>query len=181
MNKYRPAALTLATCAAGLSLAACSAGITTAGPATSSPAASRTTASAPASGTTSSTPSTGSTGRSTASTGRSTARTVRAGGSVSFPIPPRAEVIDNTTFDKQIEVVIGSVSPQKASSFYTSALPRAGYTITLNTLGTSGGSTMLAIQFTGHGYKGTIGAGSNLPGVSGSFGKDFLEITLSRR
>jgi hypothetical protein len=90
-------------------------------------------------------------------------------------------VIENLTFDKQIEVVIGSVSPQKASSFYTSVLPQAGYAITLNTLGSSGGSTTLAIEFAGHGYKGTIGAGSNLSGIGGSLGKNFLEITLSKR
>jgi hypothetical protein len=106
------------------------------------------------------------------------------GGSIGrFPIPPGAKVIENINVDKQIEVVIGSVSPQKASSFYSSALPRAGYKVTINGLSSSGNSSTLGIEFTGHGYKGDITAGSNLSGVSlpSSGGKDFLAIILSRQ
>ena len=42
-----------------------------------------------------------------------------------------------------------------------------------------------AIEFTGHGYKGTIGAMSNLPSAAPSFagvnGKNFTGITLTRQ
>jgi hypothetical protein len=163
MNRYRSAALGLVTCAAGLSLAACSAGITTTTPASS-----------PKSSTPAASPAATHTARASS--------TVNIGGSIGrFPIPSGGKVVENFALDKQIEVVIGSVSPQKASSFYTSALPKAGYTITLNTLGTdSKHGTTLAIQFSGHGYKGTISAGSNIPGVSLGNSKDFLAILLSK-
>jgi hypothetical protein len=166
MNKYRSAALVLVTCAAGLSLAACSAGITTASPATSTSAASRPAAA-----------------RSSSGTASSSVNTVALGGSIgSFPIPAGAKVVENISVDKQIEVVIGSVSPQKAASFYSSALPRAGYKITMNGLSSSGNSSTLGIEFTGHGYKGDITAASNLSGVSlpSSGGKYFLAIIFSK-
>jgi hypothetical protein len=57
-------------------------------------------------------------------------------------------------------------------SFYGSALPTAGYTITENTNATGADINGTAIEFTGHGYKGTIGA------VSGSSGT-VVGITLT--
>jgi hypothetical protein len=165
MYRYRSAALALAACAAGLSLAACSAGITTA---------------PPAPGPTSSRPATSATASSNLD---SSGGTVSVGGSIgNFPIPSGAKVVEKINIDKQIEIVIGSVSPQKASSFYASALPQAGYKVTLNGLSSSGNSTALGIQFTGHGYKGIISAASNVPGASlPSTGKDFLAILLTKQ
>ena len=94
MNRYRSAALTLVTCAASLLLAACSAGITAAPPTASSPAASSShpAASRPASGSS------------------SPGSTVSAG-SISFPIPPGAKVVENVTSGKQIAIILSSVSP----------------------------------------------------------------------
>jgi hypothetical protein len=71
------------------------------------------------------------------------------GGSIGrFPIPPGASVVENTADGKQNEAIIGSVSPQKASTFYTSALPRADYKITMNELGTNGNQgSALGIEF----------------------------------
>jgi hypothetical protein len=55
------------------------------------------------------------------------------------------------------------------SSFYSSVLPKDGYKITMNTLTSENNGTGAAIEFTGHGYKGTIGALSNLPTQAPSF------------
>ncbi len=168
MNTHRSAALVLATCAAGLSLAACSAGITssaTSSPAASSRAASRSAAASPASG---------------------SGSAVSVGGSIgSFPIPPKAQVVENATENKQTVIILSSVSPSEVSSFYTVALPRAGYKIASNSLATLNSNTGAAIEFTGHGYKGTIGAVSNLPTTGVSLGgvstKNFVGITLAPR
>ncbi len=163
MNIYRCAALTAVTCAAALSLAACSAGITTSQAAPSQ------------------TPSRSATASPTASGG-----TVSVGGSIgSFPIPAHAKVVENITEGSQTVILLGSVSPSEVSSFYTSALPRAGYKITMNTLATMNNGTGAAIEFTGHGYKGTISAESNLAStgvsVGGLNGKNFVGITLTKR
>jgi hypothetical protein len=83
MNKYRPAAVALAACAASVSLAACSAGVTTTSTAT------------------------------TAAT--------------------------------------------SSSSPSGTATPAAGYTVSTNSVINQGSNTVVLIQFTGHGIKGTIG------------------------
>jgi hypothetical protein len=168
MNRYRSAAVALVTGAAGLSLAACSAGITSAS-ATPSPtaSASHSAASRPTSGSSSS------------------GSTVSVAGLGSFPIPARAKVVENATMDKQTVILLGSVSPSQVSSFYSSVLPKDGYKITINTLTSENNGTGAAIEFTGHGYKGTIGAVSNLPAQAPSFagvnGKNFTGITLTRQ
>jgi hypothetical protein len=169
MNRYRSAALALVTCAASLSLAACSAGITAAAPTASSPAASssHSAASRPASGSS------------------SPGSTVSAG-SISFPIPPGAKVIENITSSKQTAIILGSVKPAEVSRFYTSVLPKDGFKITNNTLASENNGSGAAIDFRGHGYKGTIGAVSNLssPGVSigdGVNSSNFTGITLTRQ
>jgi ABC-type phosphate transport system substrate-binding protein len=144
MNKYRPAAVALAACAASLSLAACSAGITTTSTATtaatSSPSPSRSATAAPAS--------------SSASAGRM----ISVSGNVSsFPVPAGAKVAENVSYNKSISVGFGKVTLARVRSFYTQALPRAGYTITSNSAASEGGGVIL-IQFTGHGYKGQVSA-----------------------
>jgi ABC-type phosphate transport system substrate-binding protein len=146
MNTYRSAAVALTACAAGLSLTACTAGTTTASTAATSPAA-RTSASASALASVSQA------GPALAS------RTIKVSGEFgSFPIPARAKVVENVASDLGAIVFFDQVTPAKVSSFYAQALPRAGYTITVNSVISQSGGTVAFIQFTGHGVKGTIDA-----------------------
>lgn len=69
------------------------------------------------------------------------------------------------------------MTPSVVDSFYSRALPQAGYTITQNASGTSGGGSLAAIEFTGHGLKGSIGALSSL-GIIFPGGGD-IGITLT--
>ncbi len=141
MNKYRSSAAALAACAASLSLAACSAGITTTSTATTSPAApSRTSASA------------------SASASLAVAiRMIQVSGEVgSFPVPAGAKVVQNIGGSQETIVIFKMITPAKVSSFYAQALPRAGYTVTANSVITQSGNTVTYIQFTGHGVKGNI-------------------------
>jgi hypothetical protein len=149
MNKYRPAAVTLAAC---LSLAACSAGITTASTATTA----ATSSSSPGrTGTTAS-----------ASPSAPAGRVLSVTGKVkSFPVPAGAKVAENISFENSISIGFGKVTPAKVRSFYTQALPKAGYTITGNSAASESGGLIL-IQFTGHGYKGQISTFANDPDPS---------------
>jgi hypothetical protein len=158
MNSYRLMAMTVTSCAAGLSLAACTAGITKANPVTSpSPTASHNVSSPAAS------PS----HTASASASAGSGDTVRVEAPIgSFPIPRGAQVVANMPCGKQDLIELGSVTPPQVSTFYTSALPRAGYKVTNNTL-TSDPNTgtpqgMAEITFTGHGYTGLIIAMANL-------------------
>jgi hypothetical protein len=82
-----------------------------------------------------------------------------------FPVPSNAHVLTNITCSGQTIIGLTSVTPSQVSSFYGSALPRAGYTISTNTLipaslsGLPGSAA--EVDFTGHGLKGTIDAESN--------------------
>ena len=146
MNTYRSAAVALTACAASLSLTACTAGTTTASTAATSPAA-RNSSSASASASVSQA------GPALAS------RTLKVSGEFgSFPIPARAKVVENVASDPGAIVFFDQVTPAKVSSFYAQALPRAGYTITVNSVISQSGGTVAFIQFTGHGVKGTIDA-----------------------
>jgi hypothetical protein len=149
MSNYRSAALAAAACAASLTVAACTAGITTAAnsPATSAPAPTRSASVAAA-----------------ASSAASSGRMIAISGSLSFPVPAGAKVGENIADSKEDVVIFGSVIPAKVSSFYATALPRAGYVISANSVISQGGGTVAFIQFTGHGYKGTIDALSKFPG-----------------
>jgi hypothetical protein len=146
MNTYRSATVALAACAASLSLTACAAGTTTASTAATSPAA-RNSSSASALA-------------SVSQAGPALAgRTIKVSGeSGSFPIPARAKVVENVASDPGAIVFFDRVTPAKVSSFYAQALPRAGYTITVNSVISQSGGTVAFIQFTGHGVKGTIDA-----------------------
>ena len=143
MSRYRPAAVALAACAASLSLAACTAGITTPSTATTSPAApSRSGSSASASA--------------SASLAVAT-RTIQVSGPVgSFPVPAGAKIAQNITTSQDTIIFFSLVTPANVSSFYARALPRAGYTVTTNSVVSQSGSTVAFIQFTGHGVKGNI-------------------------
>ena len=166
MNKYRSTALALACCAASVSVAACTAGITTASttaaPATSTPAPSHSASVARSS-----------------STPASSGRMITVTGSVgSFPVPARAKVTDNIAIDqKNVIVAFGSVTPADVSSFYATALPRAGYTISGNSVVSEGGSIVAFIFFSGHGYKGDIGALSKAPASDASLGLGTKNVT----
>jgi hypothetical protein len=86
-------------------------------------------------------------------------RTIKVSGEFgSFPIPARAKVVENVASDPGAIVFFDRVTPAKVSSFYAQALPRAGYTITVNSVISQSGGTVAFIQFTGHGVKGTIDA-----------------------
>lgn len=172
MKRYRLAAMAAMSCAAALSLAACTAGITTARSARSSSPAPRRAASS-----------------ARAARPANAVRTVAVNAPIgSFPIPSGAAVIENISGHNQIEIGLGSVSPEEASSFYLSALPRVGYKITLKTLVTGSGTgttgPVAEIEFTGHGYKGTISALAHMnatPGVSLGNGKNIVVIILTRK
>ena len=123
-------------------------------------------------------------GLSSPSNSSSPGRTVTVEGLIStFPIPSGAKLDENVTDDKTILIFLSSVTPSDVSSFYASALPRAGYTITVNSLTDLNGAKIAAIEFTGHGYKGTISAASKLPASQVSLGgvsnKNFTGITLN--
>jgi hypothetical protein len=183
MNACRLMALAVTTGAAGLSLAACSAGITTASPpASRSPATSRTASPVAAAA---SHPSPAS---------ASPADTLSVNAPLgSFPVPHGAQVLFNSVCDRQVLIELSAVTPAQASSFYIAALPRAGYKITGNSMITGTGkglpSAAAEIEFTGHGYKGTITGVSNLgalastgpspASVPGGIAKNFIAITLT--
>ena len=152
MNPYRCAAVALATCAVALSLAACSAGVTTGGPPP-----------APSQGTSAASPDAATSGRPTpsptASKPAASGTVIQVSGAVGrFPVPAGAKVAENITTSLETIVIFGSISPAKVSAFYAQALPRAGYTISGNSVITESGNLMAAIQFAGHGFKGNIDA-----------------------
>lgn len=148
MNTYRSAAVALTACAASLSLTACTAGITTASTVATSPAARNS----------SSVSSSASASASHAAPALAS-RTITMSGEVgSFPIPARAKVAENVASASGVIVFFDQVNPAKVSSFYAQALPRAGYTITTNSVVSQSSGTVAFIQFTGHGVKGTIDA-----------------------
>jgi len=146
MNTYRSAAVALTACAASLSLTACTAGITTASTAATSPAARNSSSASSSASVSQAAPAIAS-------------RTIKVSGEFgSFPIPARAKVAENVASDRGAIVFFDQVTPAKVSSFYAQALPRAGYTITANSVISQYGSNVAFIQFTGHGVKGTIDA-----------------------
>ena len=168
MNKHRPAALALAACAASLTVAACSAGTPS--------ASSSTTSSATSAATSSGTSSSGAPG-SAASAGSSSApptsgppiagRTITVKGALgSFPVPAAAKVAENIAAGKELVIVFGLITPADVSRFYATALPGAGFTVTINSMLSKGGDTGALIQFTGHGYQGSIDALDKFPGAS---------------
>jgi hypothetical protein len=165
MNKHRPAALALAACAAGLTVAACSAGTPSASSPTTSPAA---TSSA---GTGSAAPSQGASAASSSAPPTSgppiAGRTITVKGALgSFPVPAAAKVAENIAAGKELVIVFGLITPADVSRFYATALPGAGFTVTINSMLSKGGDTGALIQFTGHGYQGSIDALDKFPGAS---------------
>ena len=149
MDKYRSTAVTLAAGAASLSLAACTAGITTASTATTSPVPPGRSVDAASSSVPASV---------SASPGPA-GRMIQVSGRVgSFPVPGGAKVAENIASSQETVIFFDMVTPAQVSSFYAQALPRAGYTITVNSVISQSGGTVAFIQFTGHGVKGSIDA-----------------------
>jgi hypothetical protein len=158
MNKYRSAALVLAACAVGVSAAACSSGSSsTSSSAATSPAATSPAASSQA--ISSSPPPT---------TGPAIAgRTLTVKGSLgSFPVPASAKVAENMAGGQSVVLVFGSVVPADVSRFYATELPKAGYSVTTNSMLSKGGDNGAYIVFSGHGFKGTIDSLDQFPGMS---------------
>jgi hypothetical protein len=152
MNKYRYAVAALTACAASLSLAACTAGITTASTATTSPAA-------PSSSSASSSASSSSSSSASQGAPALASRTIKVNGAVgSFPVPAGANVVENVASSEETAIIFDKITPAKVSSFYAQALPRAGYTITTNSVLSQSGGTTAIIMFTGHGFTGNIDA-----------------------
>jgi hypothetical protein len=83
---------------------------------------------------------------------------------------PRAP-LDSRSASGRSSAVISGVTPAEISGFYTSALPRAGYTITENNT-SARHLARTAILFSGPGYAGVIGAATRLKisGISGLSG-----------
>jgi cell division septation protein DedD len=153
MNKYRSAALALATCAASVAVAACSAGTPTSSSASTSPSAS----SSAQSVTTSAPPSTGA---------PIPSKTISAGKVGSFPVPANAKVVENMAGGQALVVVFGLIAPADVARFYATALPAAGFTVTTNSMLDKGGDSGAYIVFSGHGYKGTVDSLAQFPGTS---------------
>ena len=150
MNRYRPAVVTLAVCAASLSLAACAAGTTTASTATTSTATTSPAASSRS----------GSSASASASASASLAsRTIQVAGEVgSFPVPAWAKVAENIASSLETVIIFDMITPANVSSFYAGALRQAGYTVTTNSVISQSGNTVAIIEFTGNGFKGNIDA-----------------------
>lgn len=188
MNVYRTAAAIAAACLVGVSLTACQGGITTPTASSSSPPASSSPpstsgSSRPASSPVSGVSGSGATGSATTGSGSSdSGTTVNVNGIGSFPIPPGADVLENVNDGGTTDIVLSGVSASEISSFYGSALPQAGFTVTDNTNATGADINGTAIEFTGHGYKGDIGATTSLgiSGISGlGLGGNIIGITLT--
>jgi len=158
MNKHRPIALVLASCAAGLSVAACSAGTPSASSSTSSPAAT-------GSATSSKPPVISSPVPTTGPPIAGIMLTVK-GKIGSFPVPKAAKVGENMSGGSSLLVVFGLVAPADVARFYATALPQAGFTVTSNSLVSQGGQNGAIVAFTGHGYKGSIESVAQFPGTS---------------
>jgi hypothetical protein len=158
MNRYRSAALVLATCAAGLSVAACSAGTPSASSSSSSTAS-------PAASSHSTPPVVSS---AVPTSGPPIAgSTLKVKGNLgSFPVPAAAKVGENMSSASSLLVVFGLVAPADVARFYATALPQAGFTVTSNSLVSQGGQNGAIVAFTGHGYKGNIESVAQFPGAS---------------
>jgi hypothetical protein len=168
MNKHRPAALALAACAASLTVAACSAGTPSAGSsATSSATSAATSTGAPSSGAPSQGASAGVSSAPPTSGPPIAGRTITVKGALgSFPVPAAAKVAENIAAGKELVIVFGLITPADVSRFYATALPGAGFTVTINSMLSKGGDTGALIQFTGHGYQGSIDSLDKFPGAS---------------
>ncbi|HTU71916.1 MAG TPA: hypothetical protein VMG38_00215 [Trebonia sp.] len=168
MNTYRRTVMAVITCAAGLSLAGCSVGITTARSGTSPSASAsrpRAAATGPSAATAHSAAAASSSHSAPPQPGPVTMVPVNAP-IHGFPVPKGGKVVYNISCPKQISIFVSPVTPAQSSSFYTSELPRAGYKIQGNIMSadpnTGAPQGLAEIDFSGHGYQGSVITMSNL-------------------
>lgn len=153
----RLTALVLTACAGSILVAACSAG---AGPTSSGSAASSSAASSSAA------PSRSAPAAASSPSAATAGRTITVNGPVgSFPVPAGADVVENFTTNQESGVIFQGVTPAQVSRFYATALPRAGYTISINAILTRSGGTAASVEFAGHGFKGSIDTLSDYAGT----------------
>lgn len=169
MHTFRSMTLALVACAGILSVTACTAGVTTASSASSpvtSPAA----------------PTHGPSAAASSPGAAPAASTVAISGIGSFPIPSGAKVAENVVTTQATILFFTGIAPAAVSAFYTTALPRAGYTVDENAVIHASGTTEAIIEFSGHGFKGDMAALAtfNDPGVTiaGLGHKNVTEVTL---
>jgi hypothetical protein len=93
----------------------------------------------------------------------------------SFPIPPGATVVARNPDGDGVNIVLTSVTAEKATAFYRQALPGAGYNITRDAEVVAGGTAVTGIEFVGHGYRGSIGGAA-----AGLGGQSTIGITMVR-
>jgi hypothetical protein len=177
MTQYRSARRVPAACAAcviGVSVAACSAGITTASSA--APSTAPATVSSFSAASTSSPPA--------ASSSPIPSSSISVSGFGGFPVPAGAKTAENVSYGNQTVIVLTSVTPAEMVSFYTSALPKAGFAITDNASANGKNGTTADILFSGNGYKGDMASGGDVPatglGLAGLRKGHFAIITLTR-
>jgi len=159
MTKYRSAALVVAACAAGLSAAACSAGNSTSSSAAASGSASPSSSASAIPVTSSAAPTSG-------PAIASKDLGIKGATIATFPVPSGAKVAENEVAGKSIVIVFGSIQPADVARFYGSALPKAGYSVSSNSMLSRGSDHGAYVEFTGHGYKGTIDSLDQFPGMS---------------
>ncbi|MGH3226003.1 MAG: hypothetical protein ACRDPY_46205 [Streptosporangiaceae bacterium] len=176
MTKYRSARWVLAACMTGLPLAACSAGVTAASSAPPSTAATAATSRPAPSASLSPSPSPSPSPRPTNS--------ISVSGLGGFPIPAGAKTAENASYGSQSVIVLTSVTPAEMVSFYTAALPQAGFAITDNASVSGSNGATADIEFAGNGYKGSMVSGGDVPtsgiGLAGLRPGHFAIITLTR-
>jgi hypothetical protein len=101
-----------------------------------------------------------------------------------FPIPAGAKTAENVSYNDTAIIVLTSVTPAEMVSFYTSALPQAGFAITDNASVNGSNGATADIEFAGNGYKGSMVSGGDVPtsniGLAGLRPGHFAIITLTR-
>ncbi len=138
MTMYRAAAALTICCLAGAAVTACSADLTNLRPNSGQHSGGPASSSAPSGG---------------GSPAAHQDAKIGLGGQLgNFPVPPGATVTTKIISQPGDILMLSGVKPEQAASFYTSALPGAGYTIS-NSITSSNG---ILIMFTGHGYRGGV-------------------------
>jgi hypothetical protein len=82
----------------------------------------------------------------------------------------------NISCAKQIGIAVSPVTPPQSSTFYSTALPQAGYKIESDIASNAGAAQGLTeIEFSGRGYTGTIITIANL-GAAASAGSSSITL-----
>ena len=173
MTRYRSATLALAACAASLAVAACSSGTPSASSSATTPVSPAATGTGTAAPVTSAPPPT--------SGAPIAGRTLQVKGKLgSFPVPAAAKIGENMSGGSALVLVFGLVAPADVSRFYATALPKAGFTVTSNSLVSQHGQNGALIQFNGHGYRGNIEAINQFPeSIAGLGTQNVTTVTIS--